>query len=146
MGLLIRDDRPMKALTGLSQAQCDPLLPVFRDIAQTTQQHTDAIGGASGTRRRQPGGGSTGQLPPMAEQLQFVLAYSKTSPTCDGLAMPWGMARSKAHENLPKLSPMLYDTLVPLELLPSRALTPPEDGKTAWHGVDRLLIDATARA
>jgi hypothetical protein len=32
MGLQIRDDRQMKALTGLSQAQFDSLLPVFRDM------------------------------------------------------------------------------------------------------------------
>ena len=38
MGLHIRDDRQMKALTGLSQAQFDHLLPVFSDIYQATQQ------------------------------------------------------------------------------------------------------------
>ncbi len=54
----------------------------------------------------------------MAEKLQFVLYYYKTYPTFDGLAMPFGMARSKAHENLHKLSPILYDTLVHLELMP----------------------------
>ena len=32
MGLQIRDERQMKALTGLSQAQFDYLLPVFSDI------------------------------------------------------------------------------------------------------------------
>ena len=73
MGLLIRDDRQMKALTGLSQAQFDHLLPVFSDIYQATQQHTDETGAASGTRRRKPGGGSKGKLPTMAEKLQFVL-------------------------------------------------------------------------
>ena len=36
MGLLIRDDRQMKAFTGLSQAQCDRLLPVCSDIYQAT--------------------------------------------------------------------------------------------------------------
>ena len=40
MGLQIRDDRQMKALTGLSQAQFDHLLPVFSDIYQATQQQT----------------------------------------------------------------------------------------------------------
>jgi len=40
MGRLIRDDRQMKAFTGLSQAQCDPLLPVFSAMDQATQQHT----------------------------------------------------------------------------------------------------------
>ena len=38
MGLQIRDDRQMKALTGLSQAQFDSLLPIFSDVYQTTQQ------------------------------------------------------------------------------------------------------------
>ena len=68
MGLLIRDDRQMKAFTGLSQTQFDHLLPVFSAIYQATQQHPYATGGASGTRRRQPGGGSTGTLPTMAEK------------------------------------------------------------------------------
>ena len=40
MGLQIRDERQMKALTGLSQAQFDSLLPVFSDIYRATQQQT----------------------------------------------------------------------------------------------------------
>ena len=68
MGLQIRDDRQMKALTGLSQAQCDHLLPVFRDISRATQQQTYAEGVHSSTRRRHPGGGSKGKLPTMAEK------------------------------------------------------------------------------
>ena len=75
MGLQIRDDRQMKALTGLSPAQCDSLLSVFSDVYQTTQQKTYEEGVASGTRRRKPGGGSKGKLPTMAEKLQFVLYY-----------------------------------------------------------------------
>jgi hypothetical protein len=56
------------------------------------------------------------------------------------------MARSKAHENLHKLSPILYDTLVHLELMPYRALATPEELKAALQGADRLLIEATERA
>ena len=146
MGLLIRDDRQMKALTGLSQAQFDHLLPVFSDLYQATQQQTYEKGIESGTRRRQPGGGSKGKLPTMAEKLQFVLSYDKTYPTFDGLATQCEMARSKANEHLHKLSPMLYDTLVHLELMPYRECATPEDVKAALQGVDRLLIDATERA
>jgi hypothetical protein len=146
MGLLIRDDRQMKALTGLSQAQFDFLLPVFSALYQATQQHTYETGVASGTRRRKPGGGSKGKLPTMAEKLQFVLYYYKTYPTFDGLATQFEMARSKANENLHKLSPILYDTLVHLELMPYRELATPEELKAALQGVDRLLIDATERA
>jgi hypothetical protein len=146
MGLQIRDDRQMKALTGLSQAQFDHLLSVFRDIYQATQHKTYAEGVASGTRRRHPGGGSKGKLPTMAEKLQFVLYYYKTYPTFDVLGTQFEMARSRAHENLHKLAPILYDTLVHLALMPSRELTTPEELKAALQGGDRLLIDATERA
>jgi hypothetical protein len=54
--------------------------------------------------------------------------------------MQFGMARSKANENLHKLSPILYDTLVHLELMPYRELATPKDLQAALQGVDRLLI------
>ena len=146
MGLHIRDERQMKALTGLSQAQFDSLLPVFRDIYRAAQQHAYEKGSQSGTRRRRPGGGSKGKLPTMVEKLQFVLYYYKTYPTFDVLGTQFAMARSRAHENLHKLSPMLYDTLVHLELMPYRELATPEELKAALQGGERLLIDATERA
>src|SRR5215831_15793955 len=120
MGLQIRDERQRKALTGLSQAQFDYLLPVFSAVYQATQQRTYEEGVQSGTRRRHPGGGSTGKLPTMAEKLRFVLYYYKTYPTFDVRGTQFAMARSRAHEHLHKLSSMLYDTLVHLELMPSR--------------------------
>jgi len=146
MGLQIRDDRQMKALTGLSQVQFDYLLPYFSTIYASTQQKTYVEGVAAGTRQRKPGGGSKGKLPTMAEKLQFVLYYYKTYPTFDVLGTQLAMARSKAHETLHKLAPILYDTLVYLELMPYRELATPEALKAALQGVDRLLIDATERA
>jgi DDE superfamily endonuclease len=146
MGLQIRDDRQMKALTGLSQAQFDQLLPVFSDMYQGSQQKTYEEGVESGTRRRKPGGGSKGKLPTRADKLLFLLYYYKTYPTFDVLGTQFEMARSKANENLHKLSPILYDTLVHLDLMPYRDLTTPEELKAALQGEDRLLIDATERA
>jgi hypothetical protein len=146
MGLQIRDERQRKALTGLSQAQFDSLLPVFSALYRATQQQTYEKGIQSGRRRRRPGGGSKGKLPTMVEKLPFVLYYYKTSPTFDVLGTQCAIARSKAHENLHKLSPILYDTLVHLELMPYRELATPEELKAALQGVDRLLIDATERA
>ena len=146
MRLQIRDDRQMKALTGLSQAQFDYLLPVFSDMYQGSQQKTYAEGVESGTRMRQPGGGSKDKLPTIADKLLFLLYYSKTSPTFDVLGTPFEMVRSKANENLHKLSPILYDTLVHLDLMPYRAWTTPEELKAALHGEARLLMDATERA
>jgi Helix-turn-helix of DDE superfamily endonuclease len=146
MGLHITDDRQMKALTGLSQAQFDDLLPVFSKIHHATQQRTYEKGVASGTRTRKPGGGSKGKLPTMVDKLLFVLYYYKTYPTFDVLGTQFAMVRSKAHENLHKLSRILYATLVHLELMPSRELATHADLKGALQGADRLIIDATERA
>jgi Helix-turn-helix of DDE superfamily endonuclease len=146
MGLQIRDNRQRKALTGLSQAPFDHLLPFFSDIYEATKQKTYEEGVESGTRTRKPGGGSKGKLPTMADKLQFVLYYYKTYPTFDVLGTHFDMARSKAHANLHTLSPILYDTLVHLDLMPYRELSTPEELKAALHGDDRLLIDATERA
>src|SRR5213080_1356262 len=146
MGMHIRDERQMKALTCLSQAQFNHLLSVFSDIYQATQQKTYEKGLESGTRRRKPGGGCKGKLPTIAEKLLFVLYYYKTYPTFDVLGTQFDMVRSKANENLHKLSPILYDTLVYLEMMPYREFSTPDDFKAALQGIDQLIIDATERA
>src|SRR5712664_4342182 len=146
MGLQIRDERQLKALTGLSQAQVDHLLPVFSEVYTAQQQQKYEAGVASGVRTRKPGGGAKGKLLTMVDKLLFVLYYYKTYPTFDVLGTQFEMVRSKAHENRHKLSPILYDTLVHLELMPYRELGTPDDLKAALHGVDRLIIDATERA
>ena len=129
-----------------SRSQFDSLLPVFRDIYQATQQQAYEVGVESGTRRRKPGGGSQGKLPTMTEKLLFVLYYYKTYPTFDVLGTHFEMGRSKANENLHKLSPILYDTLVDLELMPYRELGTSEALKAALKGVDQVIMDATERA
>ena len=146
MGLVIRNERQLKALTGLSQDQFDFLLPCFSETYGDKQQQAYEHGLQSGTRRRQPGGGAQGKLPSMAEKLLCILSYYQTYPTFDVLASQFDLARSKAPINVHKLSPILYDTLVSLELMPYRQLTTPDDLKTALSGLDKVIIDATERA
>jgi hypothetical protein len=146
MGIQVRDERQMKALTGLSQAQFDVRLPVFRATYRATQQKHYEEGAASGTRRRKPGGGTNGKLPTMAAKLLFVLYDYKTYPTFDVLGTQVDMVRSKANANLHKLSPILYDTLVSLEMRPYREFSTPAACKVALQGIDQLIIDATERA
>ena len=146
MGCQVRDDRQMKALNGLSQAQFDSLLPVFSAIYQATQRQQYEEGRRSGTRRRKPGGGTKGKLPTMAEKLLFVLYYDKTYPTFDVLGTQFEIVRSKAHANIHKLSPIVYDTLVHLGMMPHREFGTPDDLKAALQGIDQLIIDATERA
>jgi hypothetical protein len=56
------------------------------------------------------------------------------------------MARSQAQENRHTLSPSLYDTLGPRELMPYRELATPADVQVAGQSVERLRIEATERA
>ena len=146
MGIPVRDERHMKAFTGLSQAQFDDLLSACSDLYGATQRRHYEEGVASGTRRRKPGGGTKGKLPTMTEKLLFVLYYYKTYPTFDVLGTQCARARSKANEHLHTLSPILYDTLVSLEMMPYRECSTPDAFKAAVHGIAQRIIDATERA
>jgi len=77
MVLEIRDDRQMRALTGLSQAQFSQLLPTFSEVYQAKRQaeYEQAVQG--GERQRQLGGGRKSKLPTMADKLLFILYYYK---------------------------------------------------------------------
>ena len=55
------------------------------------------------------------------------------------------MVRSKANENLHKLSLVLHDTLVRLEMMAHREFKTPAELKAALKGTDQLIIDATER-
>ncbi len=136
----------MKALTGVSQTQFDFLLPAFSHVYQQAQQKRYEEGVQAGKRSRKPGAGIKGKLPTLSDKLLFVLYYYKTYPTFDVLGAQFGMVRSKANENLHKLSPILYDTLVQLDLMPYRELKTPESLREALSGVDQLIIDATERS
>ena len=101
---------------------------------------------AAGSRQRKPGGGAKGKLPTLSDKLLFVLYYYKTYPTFDVLGTQFEMGRSKANENLHKLSPILHKTLIRLEMMPHRDFKTPEELKAALKGVDQIIIDATERA
>jgi len=146
MGIVIRDERQLQAFTGLSQTQFDQVLPIFSEVYTHKQQQAYQEGVALGTRRRHPGGGSKGKLPTLADNLLFVLYYYKTYPTFDVLGTQFEMVRSKANENLHKLSPVLHATLVRFGLMPHREFKTPEEVKAAVQGVDQVIIDATERA
>ncbi len=145
MVIPIRDDRQMRALTGLSQKQFESLLKEFTIAYEEMQWQAYEEGIAAGKRQRKPGGGQKGKLPTMADKLVFVLYYYKTYPTFDVLGTQFSMVRSKANENLHRLSPVLHATLVRLDVMPHREFATPDELKNALQGVDQLLIDVTER-
>lgn len=145
MSIKISDDRQMRSLTGLTQAQFEILLETFTKTYSQMQWQAYQDGLANGTRRRRPGGGQKGALPTIREKLMFLLYYFKVYPTFDVLGTQFEMARSKANENLYKLAPVLHQTLVNLEVMPQREFATPEALLQALDGLDTILIDVTER-
>ena len=58
----IRDDRQMKAQTGMSETKFIELLKVFSKVYKQEQTKRYEAGLAAGTRKRKPGGGQKGKL------------------------------------------------------------------------------------
>lgn len=139
----IRDERQLKALTGLSREKFAALAEAFAKVCQAEQERAYE----QGLKRRRPGGGQKGKLPSAEAKLLFVLYYFKNYPTFDVLGARFDMARSKACENIHKLTPLLYKTLASLAVLPERTFATAEAFKAALAeaDLDRLLVDVTER-
>lgn len=141
--LKIRDERQLKALTGISGENFAVLTEAFTKVYQAEQQQAYE----QGLKQRRPGGGQKGKLPSAKAKLLFMLYYFKTYPTFDVLGTHFDMARSKACKNVHRLTPILYKTLASLEVLPERTFASAEALKTTLANVDleHLLVDVTER-
>ena len=145
MSLEIRDERQMRALTGITEEQFEILLEAFTTTYQAMEWQAYEAGVAAGTRQRRLGGGRKGALPTMRDKLLFLLYYFKVYPTFDVLGSHFNMARSKANENLHKLSGAFYQTLVSLEVMPYREFATAEELLDALDGLETILVDVTER-
>lgn len=145
MVLKVRDERHMRSLTGLSQTQFVELLPTFTQVYEAERRTAYLREKLAGKRQRKPGGGRKSKLPRMEDKLLFVLYYYKVYPTFDVLSTQFDLSRSKAHDNLHKLSPILHATLVKKGMMPQREFKTPEELKATLNGIDQIIIDATER-
>lgn len=145
MTLEIRDDRQMRALTGLPAEKFAVLEEAFTTVLQDAKACAYQEKVTQGYRARKPGGGQKGKLPTPRAKLMFLLYYLKVYPTFDVLGTQFGMGRSKACENVHALFPLLCKTLAHLGVLPYREFKTVEDFRLACQGLEKLLIDATER-
>ncbi len=139
----IRDERQLKALTGLSSEKFSILAEAFANVYQAEQQQAYE----RGLKQRRPGGGQKGKLPSAEAKLVFVLYYFKNYPTFDVLGTHFDMARSKACENVHRLTPLLHKTLASLKVLPERSFASAEAFRASLAKVEleQLLVDVTER-
>lgn len=146
MNVKVRDDRQLRALTGLGETAFNKLLIKFSETRQKHLYKMYAKGVIKGSRQRKPGGGSKGRLATDRDKLMFILHYHKSYPTFDVLGTEYNLSRSNANTNVHKLTPILHETLSEMGMVPHRRFKNPIELKAALAGVDLILIDATERA
>ena len=95
----LKQDRLLRALTGLNRKAFDALLPIFNQIYQQTC--------FSQPRQRAIGGGRKARLRHIQDKLFFILFYFKCYPTFDVAGLLFDMHRSQAHEWMHRLQKVL---------------------------------------
>ncbi|MEH2333204.1 transposase family protein [Nostoc sp.] len=133
----LKEDRLLRALTGLNRKAFDTLLPTFSTIYLNIQM--------SLPHQRALRGGRKARLLTNQDKLFFILFYFKCYPTFDVAGLLFDMHRSGAHEWMHRLQPILEATLGQKMALPERHLNSIEAFVSRFPGVKRVMIDGTER-
>jgi hypothetical protein len=134
-----KDTRLMKAMTGLSRAEFEALIPVFSESLQEQYRLRRP------NRQRKMGGGQKGTLKTVEEKLACVLVYLKCYPTYDFLSVLVGGERTRACRNVQFLLKTLEGALGKHFVLPTRKIRNMEEFLEAFPEAKDLFIDGTER-
>lgn len=104
------------ALTSLSRAEFEQLLPVF----ERAWQRYVAEQGEEKERQRAQGGGRKPVLQSMTDRLLFILFYLKTYPLQEVLAFLFEMSQGQANVWIDRLATVLKMSLEEMQYLPER--------------------------
>lgn len=139
---ILKNDRLMRALTGLNAQEFTALLPEFEKQWMRFQQIRYM---ADMNRERKPGGGRKGCTRTTAEKLFFILFYYKCYPTYDVLSFFYDCDRSNTCRKQQRLSGVLEATLDKKLVLPQRQLRNIEEFLRAFPEAKEVFIDGTER-
>jgi hypothetical protein len=135
----IKNERQLRATTGLSSKQFSLLLPIFSKYIEEAK--LEKYKG----KNRKIGSGKKGDLETADEKLLLILFYLKCYPTFDVLGFTFGISGDSAHRYIYSLFDILVKTLNHFGVLPHTKFKSPEELQAAFTGVETLLIDATER-
>ena len=134
---ILKQDRQIRATTGLNQQAFEALLPSFEEAYQETLDKK--------RRWRAAGGGRKATLKTSADKLFFILMYCKCYPTFDVMSVIFGFDRSCAHDWVHRLLPILEVALGKKQALPERKINSIEEFISKFAEVEELIIDGTER-
>jgi hypothetical protein len=134
-----KDNRLMKAMTGLSKDEFEALIPSFKEAFHTEQVLRRP------NRKRKMGAGQKGTMKTIEEKLLCVLIYLKCYPTYDFLSVLVGGERTRACRNIQFLLRSLERALGKNLVLPERKIRNMEEFLEAFPEAKDLFVDGTER-
>lgn len=134
---VMRDQRQLRAVTGVDSREFGIILPIFEKVLYEFLK--------SRPRERAVGAGRKGVLKSAADKLIFILLYVKVYPTCDVASFIFGAHRTRCCEWVRHLLPLLEKALGRTTVLPKRKITTVAEFLAAFPEVKDLFIDGTER-
>ncbi len=133
----LKQDRLLRAITGLNRKAFEALLPTFSALYEQEVRQQP--------RQRALGGGRKARLRNPQDKLFYILFYFKCYPTFDLAGLLFEIDRAQAHYWMHRLQPILEEALGEKMALPERKLTSIEAFIERFPGVERVMIDGTER-
>ncbi|MCL4298070.1 MAG: transposase family protein [Anaerolineae bacterium] len=133
----LRSDRLMKALTGMTVAEFQRLLPIFSAALQKAQ------GKDKKERKRAIGGGRQHTLKSPTDKLFFILLYLKCYPTFDLAGLLYDVDRSQTQRWVKALLAVLEVGLGWQRVLPERRISSLEEFIQRFPAVKDVFVDGT---
>jgi len=140
---LKRNERKLIALTGLTSAEFESLLPAFaRVYRRRYPPHRTRTGQL---RQRRNGGGRKARLDTIEQKLLFILVYQKAYPLQELLGTVFRLSQSRTNRWIHQLLPVLRGALAGLGVLPER--NPRQFARRERRRAEPLdfIIDGTER-
>jgi hypothetical protein len=138
-------DRPRDflAVTGLTLAEFQQLLPAFQDAY--AQRYPLDLTRTGTPRQRRAGGGAKGVLPRCEDNLLFILVYQKTHPLQTLHALQFDLSQPQANYWIHQLRPVLQHAVTALGHAPEREASRLAISPLALEGAPATAIDGTER-
>ena len=134
---VLNNKRLTRAVLGVKKETFEKLLVIFRQILQEESLKKD--------RKRALGGGSNGNIKDPRKKLFFILWYLKVYPTFDVSAYVFGSSKSRTHQWVHKILPILEKTLGRKLVLPKRRVSSVEEFFALFPEAKEVMLDGVER-
>jgi hypothetical protein len=142
---IFKQDRLMRAATGLTVNGFKRLVPAFEKALYENQFQNYEAGIQAGTRQRMIGGGAKGRLVTIELKVFFILMYFKAYPTMDVMGLLVDLDRANVKHHIDNLTPVLEVSLGKTVSLPKRKIRSLEEFFALIPEAKDVFVDGTER-